>query len=218
MIYYFYKIVCDDLPEHVYIGSTMAYANRKYQHKSDCYNENRKTYNLKIYQTIRANGGWDNWRMVCIHQEDVVNKREAEKIEESYRLELNGNMNERRSFRSPEQKKEQKKEWYKNNPEYNKQYIQDNKDSIAEKKKEYREQNKNHIAEQKKEYAEKNKEKISQQKKEYREQNKVKISEQKKEYYENNKEIITCECGCFIRKDGLKDHHKTNKHIKLMGL
>jgi hypothetical protein len=123
MIYYFYKIVCDDLPNFVYVGSTKAFANRKYQHKGNCDNENGKKYNLKIYQTIRANGGWDNWRMVCIHQEDVDNKRHAEKIEEDYRLELNGNMNTIRAFRTEEQRKEYHKE-------YHKEYREDNKGSI----------------------------------------------------------------------------------------
>ena len=155
MIYYFYKIVCDDLPEHVYVGSTMAYANRKYQHKGDCNNENSEKYNLKIYTTIRANGGWDNWRMVCIHQQEVDNKREAEQIEEQYRVELNGNMNTHRAFRSEEQKKEQKKEhnkeYYENNKEYVKEYYETNKESIAKKIKEYNEQNKVKISEQKKE-------------------------------------------------------------------
>ena len=140
MIYYFYKIVCDDLPEHVYVGSTMAFANRKYKHKGNCNNENSEKYNLKIYTTIRANGGWDNWRMVCIHQQEVDNKREAEQIEEQYRVELNGNMNTHRAFRSEEQKKEQKKE-----------YNEQNKVKISEQKKEYNEQNKVKISEQKKE-------------------------------------------------------------------
>jgi hypothetical protein len=109
MIYYFYKIVCDDLPNFVYVGSTMSFANRKYEHKRACNNENRKGYNYKIYRTIRENGGWDNWRMVCIHQQEVDNKRHAEKIEEDYRVELNGNMNTNRAFTNEEVAKELKK-------------------------------------------------------------------------------------------------------------
>ena len=130
MIYYFYKIVSDDLPNFVYVGSTKAFANRKYNHKLAYTNENDKRYNYKIYQTIRANGGWDNWRMVCIHQQEVDNKRHAEKIEEQYRVELNGNMNTRRAFLSPEQKKEDYKE-------YNKEYYEQNKDYYKDYYKEY---------------------------------------------------------------------------------
>ncbi len=149
MIYYFYKIVCDDLPNFVYVGSTMSYTNRKYEHKRTCNNENRKGYNYKIYQTIRENGGWDNWRMVCIHQQEVDNKRHAEKIEEDYRIELNGNMNTHRAFITPEQEKEYKKEYYKewcaNNADYNKQYYENNKDYFSEKNKEWYETNKESI-------------------------------------------------------------------------
>jgi len=178
----------------------MAYTNRKYAHKSDCNNENGKNYNYKIYSTIRDNGGWDNWRMVCIHQQDVNNKRHAEKIEEDYRLELNGNMNTHRAFTTPEQKKEQKKEWDENN-----------KESINEYKKEYYETNKEHLVEKMKEYKEQNKEWISEQRKKHYEQNKVKIAEYKKEK-------ITCDCGCEICRGDLARHKRTNKHIKLMGL
>ena len=123
MIYYFYKIVCDDLPNFVYVGSTKAFANRKYYHKSDCNNENGKKYNLKIYKTIRDNGGWDNFRMVCIHQEDVDNKRHAEQIEENYRVELNANLNTNRAFLSPEQEKEYFKEYRENNRDFISQKI-----------------------------------------------------------------------------------------------
>jgi hypothetical protein len=147
MIYYFYKIVCDDLPNFVYVGSTKAFANRKYEHKRSCNNEKRSNYNFKIYQTIRENGGWDNWRMVCVHQQEVANKRQAEQIEEQYRVELNGNMNAYRAFLSPEQRKECRKEWYENNPDYNKEYYETNKGYY----KEYRETNKEKISEYKKE-------------------------------------------------------------------
>ena len=145
MIYYFYKIVCDDLPDYVYVGSTMAFTNRKYNHKSICNNENCKDYNLKIYQTIRANGGWDNFKMICIHQQEVENRRMAEKIEEDFRLELKANMNAKRAFLSEEDKKEHKKEyckeWRENNSEHIKQYLEDNKEHY----KEYYENNKEHI-------------------------------------------------------------------------
>jgi hypothetical protein len=224
MIYYFYKIVCDDLPNFVYVGSTMSYANRKYEHKRTCNNENRKGYNYKIYQTIRANGGWDNFRMVCIHQEDVDNKRHAEKIEEDYRLELNGNMNTKRAFTTPEQEKE-----------YRKEYRENNKDIISEKGKEYRKKNKDYISEQNKEwrennrdyfneYRQNNKDKISEKKKEYRQNNKDYFNEYFKEYRKKNKdrinqrlgEKIKCECGCEVRRDSLTRHKLSQKHIKLM--
>jgi predicted GIY-YIG superfamily endonuclease len=67
MSYYIYKICCDDLPEFVYVGSTKAFRQRKNEHKSNCNNDNKK-HNFKLYQTIRENGGWENWRMVIIDE------------------------------------------------------------------------------------------------------------------------------------------------------
>jgi len=42
MIYYIYKIVCEDTnTDYTYVGSTRAFKERKYLHKSICNNENR---------------------------------------------------------------------------------------------------------------------------------------------------------------------------------
>ena len=187
MIYYFYKIVCDDLPDYLYVGSTRAYTNRKYRHKSNCNNENCKHYNLKIYQTIRANGGWDNWKMICIHQQDIENNRMAEKIEENFRLDLKANMNMCRAYRSEEDKKEYKKEYCK----------------------EWRENNSDYIKEQAKEYYQNNKEYKKEKHKEYYENNREHIKQQYSKKYE-------CECGCQIRLGDLARHKRSQKHIKLM--
>ena len=124
-MYYFYKIVCEDLPNYAYIGSTRSLRHRKSQHKTNCNNENRKMYNCKLYKTIRENGGWDNWRMVCIQQGEYENKRSAEIKEEELRLELNGNMNSQRCYITEEQKKEQLKEC-------KKEYYSENREKILE--------------------------------------------------------------------------------------
>ena len=90
-----------------------------------------------------------------------------------------------------------------------KQYYQDNKDLIKDKKKQnYKD----------------NKDKISKCGKEYYVDNKDKIKDKVKNYYEDNKndilkrqkEKITCECGCNVRRGGLKRHKKTKKHLKLI--
>ena len=60
--------------------------------------------------------------------------------------------------------------------------------------------------------------------KENRKEYEKNYNEKRKEYYEKNKqkilekrnEKITCECGCLIRRNGLAEHKKTKKHIKLM--
>jgi len=52
--YIFYKIVCEDCPDYIYIGSSKSYRSRKYQHKCSCNNENDTNHNLKIYQKIEG--------------------------------------------------------------------------------------------------------------------------------------------------------------------
>ena len=141
--YIFYKIFKEDLDE-TYIGSTSNFYSRKKSHKIFCYNETCKQYNYKIYQIIRANGGWDEFKMIQIGTRENITKREAEQIEEEYRLELKSTMNMCRAFLSPEVKKEDKKE-------YNKDYRQTNKEHILEYQKDYRQTNKDKISETRKE-------------------------------------------------------------------
>ena len=137
MKYYIYKICCDDVKDFVYVGSTQNIRCRKNHHKSICNNENDKKYNRKIYQTIRANGGWEKWRMVCIHEQECETKTQAVIIEERYRQELNANMNSQRCYRTEEQNKEYMKEYNKERKEetkeYNKEYYENNKEEIKEK-------------------------------------------------------------------------------------
>ena len=64
-----YKFVCNDLNvTDCYVGHTINMTKRKYKHKSICHNEKDKHHNLKIYQIIRENGGWENWNMVLVEK------------------------------------------------------------------------------------------------------------------------------------------------------
>ena len=65
-----YKIVNNDLNiTDCYIGHTTNFINRKNHHKNDCYNENSKKYNRKIYKIIRNSiNGWDDWIMLEIEK------------------------------------------------------------------------------------------------------------------------------------------------------
>jgi len=152
MSYYIYKICCDDCRDF-YVGSTKSFRQRKSQHKRDCYSEKSRGYNLKLYTTIRANGGWDNWRMVIIEQCDGISNIEARIKEEEHRIKLNANLNSQRCHLTQEAKQERD-----NN--YNKERYENNKEIISEKHKEYYENNKETISEKRKEYRENNKEKI----------------------------------------------------------
>ena len=143
--YVFYKIVCDELPEYVYIGSTACFSKRKKAHKCSCNKLNSKKHNFKLYQTIRDNGGWDKWNMVVIDKLNSTTLLDARIKEESLRKEYNGNLNMVKAHVTVEEKKE---------------HYELNKEVILKKHKEYRENNKELIAEKKKEHYELNKEVI----------------------------------------------------------
>ncbi len=117
MSYIIYKICCDDLPEFIYIGSTKSFRNRKSRHKKNC-----DTDDTKLYNTIRDNGGWDNWRMVILEDIGEVSLTQARIKEEEHRVKLNANLNTFRCYITEEQRKEKQKE---NKKEYYKQNKQE---------------------------------------------------------------------------------------------
>ena len=116
MSYYIYKICCDDCPEFVYVGSTKAFRERKRRHRRNLLNSRPE----KLYNTIRDNGGWDNWRMVIIEDCGEITLTEARIKEEEHRVKLNANLNSIKCFRTEEQKEETKKnaqtKYYLNTP------------------------------------------------------------------------------------------------------
>ena len=83
-----YKFVCNDLSvSDIFIDSTTDMRRRKQQHKSKCNNEEDKSYNLQIYQTIRNNGGFLNWSMIQIEKFPCIDKAES-KLKERYWFEM----------------------------------------------------------------------------------------------------------------------------------
>lgn len=164
-----YKLVKNDdyNNENIYIGSTVDFTSRKYRHKSRCCNENDKAYNIKLYQTIRENGGWIEWNMIEIEKYPCNDKREAEAREEWWRCEFNANLNSKRAFTTEEQKK---------------QYRIDNADKLKQK----RIHNADKISERYKQYRINNADKLKQYKKQYRIDNADKI----KQYYIDNADKI----------------------------
>lgn len=168
-----YKICClDPNVKEIYVGSTTNFRERVRGHKKACNDEKNKDHNIKLYQFIRANGGWDNWTMELIEFYITDDKLKLLKREGELIRELKASLNCIISGRTL------------------KQWREDNKDLIIEKKKEYYEDNKNEILKKAKKYSEINKETIAEKQKEYRNNNKEKLAEKKKEYRENNKEKI----------------------------
>jgi hypothetical protein len=126
-----YKIVCNDLSvTDVYVGYTTDFRKRKNTHKSYCINQNSNHYNLKVYQMIRQNGGWDNFSMIQIEEYCCNNSNEASARERYWYEFLNANLNKQVPNRS-------KKEHTENNKEtiatYKKKWYKKNKEKINEK-------------------------------------------------------------------------------------
>ena len=84
---FIYKIFCESNND-LYVGSTFDLNKRKIQHKSNCYNETRPHYHLKVYKTIRENGGWDKYKMEIIKTIEVNNITEL-RVEERKCIESN---------------------------------------------------------------------------------------------------------------------------------
>lgn len=183
-----YKLVCNDLniPD-TYVGHTTDFPVRKYNHGYRCYNENDLRYNLKVYQTIRANGGWENWQMIEIEKYPCADGNEATTRERYWYEKLNAKLNT-------------------NNP--NRQYSEwycENRDKLLEYQKNYKIQNQQKIQER---YV-KNKEKWSQ----YCKDNKEHRNEQRRE---RAKIRVTCQCGSIMSHERQSAHSKTKKHLNFI--
>ena len=125
--------------DNIYVGSTLNLRSRKNQHKYCIYKENLKTYNLKLYKTIRENDG--EWDMQPYSKYPCNSKLELTIEEERVRQHLKADLNGK-SCGSELTKKEYMKQ-------YNERLDDQKKDKVREKKKQWYEQNKDKINEQK---------------------------------------------------------------------
>lgn len=89
-----YKIYCNN-PENkdLYVGHTTNFVQRKHSHKQNCMNSKSPCYNLKLYQVIRSNGGWDNWTMEILNFFKCKNGYEARVKEQEYFTLLGATLN-----------------------------------------------------------------------------------------------------------------------------
>ena len=136
--YIFYKIV--DVNANLdlcYVGSSVNMKRRKEKHKSACKCPNDPHHNLKVYKTIRENGGWDEFRVVEIGFREQITLRQSHFIEDEYRVLLKAQLNSQRCHTTPEQRKEDKKNYYKENKEeiceYSRKYNEEHKEIRNEK-------------------------------------------------------------------------------------
>jgi hypothetical protein len=126
-----YKIVCNDLNiKDLYVSQTTNFRKRKNGHKSVCYNEDCEMFNLKVYQFIRANGGWSNWSMLEIEKFTCNDSNEAHTRERYWVETLNATLNCNIPSRT--------------NAEFNLFYREKNLESILEKSRNYNQANREH--------------------------------------------------------------------------
>lgn len=128
--YIMYKIICNTDDNLIYIGSTTNFKCRKNQHKDCCNNSKSRNYNLKIYENIRNNGGWENWIMKPIEIYNTDNKIKARIRENELMEEYKCNLNCCKAYITEEEKKN---------------YYINNKDIISMKRKEHYYNNKEKI-------------------------------------------------------------------------
>ena len=89
-----YKITCKDpIVTDVYVGHTTNFVQRKHAHKQSCINDKTPNYKCKLYEVIRNNGGWINWKMEIINFFECHDHYEARKKEQEYFISLNATLN-----------------------------------------------------------------------------------------------------------------------------
>jgi len=162
----FYKFCCNDANiKSSYVGHTSNFTQRKYAHKNKC---NDDKCNLKIYQTIRANGGWNNWVMVEIENKICISKRDAERHEQQLMDELSADMNTQKAFV--------------NKKEYNAKYNAEHADKLKEHYAKYRAENADKIKENKAKYYAEHADKIKENSAKYYAEHADKIKENNAKY------------------------------------
>ena len=102
----------------IYVGSCKDMRSRMSKHKTRCCNENDPKHHYKVYQFIRANGGWGNFVMEEIEN---CNTERLYQMEQEYIDKYNPSLNSQRAYNTEEYNKEYNKErckkWYENNKE-----------------------------------------------------------------------------------------------------
>ena len=143
----FYKFVhnCNEIDDFCYVGHTSNVKCRKASHKYRCNNPDSPNHNNKLYQVMRANGGFKNFKMAILGVRENLTKTEAHIIEEEYRKSENANLNTYCCYVAPEDQTEhhklRKKNWY-----------EANKEKVLENKKKRYETHKEEISEYNKKY------------------------------------------------------------------
>jgi hypothetical protein len=183
-----YKLICKDITiVDCYVGHTTNKKSRINEHKYACNNSNSKSYNAKLYETIRNTGGWDNWSLVEIEAYPCDTKEQAHSREQFWIHSLNANLNMISAVLDIDNKL-QKLEDYRLKlhnealereairKQEREQYLIENKDKIKERQIQVR-----------KEYVLKNRDYINKRMREYNQKTKERLADRAKKYYDNRK-------------------------------
>jgi hypothetical protein len=165
-----YKI---EVGDELYIGSTEQILCARQR----CHNRDLKSFpHRKLYKACIDNGVD---KIKCWWVADIVFNSYAERraIEETYRKQLNAELNTNRCYTSQEEIKEQQKQYRLGHKEEKKQYRLDHKEKIAEYKKQYNIDHKEEIAEYQKQYKIANRDAINARRREKRKEKKLLIEQ-----------------------------------------
>jgi len=101
----FYKISCkNENISDVYIGHTTNFVQRKKCHKYSCLSMMTPNSNCKVYNVIRANGGWDNWIMAIIDFQNCNDLSAARRREQELFISNNATLNSIEPMPTPKPK------------------------------------------------------------------------------------------------------------------
>ena len=91
-----YKICCkDENIKDLYVGHTTNFHQRKKSHEKSCNDLNN---NVRIYNAIRNNGGWENWDMIEIASYCCKDRTEARMKGHEHYINLKASLNSSQPF------------------------------------------------------------------------------------------------------------------------
>lgn len=177
MEYTFYRIHCKN-PEitECYIGSTKDLNDRKKNHKSTCNSEYKVNYNIKVYQFIRSNGGFDEFefeiidKIICCETDRLLYER---RFIEMYGATLNVKTPILTDEERIENRHKYKAEHTEEIKEKGRKYYIENQEIIKEKSRQYREEHRAELREKKHKYIAEHREEINEKKRQRRLQKKL---------------------------------------------
>jgi len=203
-----YKIRCND--ESVldfYVGHTTNFRIRKNGHKSSV-----ESGKQKVYETIRANGGWKNWTMIEVEVYPCNSSTEARIREEHWRETLQSKLNVKRAYCSDENYNQHYEQHKEEKLAYQKHYQQEHADEIKTYQKQYQIENADKIKAQQSQpinckcgstfrISDKTRHERTTKHQEWLKTGKIKVINTNK-----------CDCGGSYQRDNKCVHMRTKKH------